>query len=122
MFGGFNMEVMDKEIRSLLVNLMIKQLRIDNRLTQTQLAEKIGCSQREIWRYEKPGYKVSPRRMIDLVEALGTDVDTLFGYKECNARKHALEELREMEKDDIFDQFGSDEEWSEFYREQVNFE
>lgn len=87
---------MTLEERALFLNLMIKHLRLDRSLTQEQLAKKIGCTQREIWRYEQPGYKVSPKVLIKLSFAFGCSMDVLFGNTQHPAKFKALEEFKNL--------------------------
>lgn len=87
---------MSSEERALFLNIMIKTMRLDRGLTQEQLAQKIGCSQREVWRYEKPGYKVSPKTLIKISDALNCSMDVLFGKSQHRATPKAIEEFENL--------------------------
>lgn len=91
--GGF-MENFEK--RAMLVNLMIKHLRQNRKLTQKQLGDLIGVSQRVIWRYEQPGYKVSPETLIKLCYVFGCSMTVIFGYTQHPAKFEALKEMEEL--------------------------
>lgn len=84
---------MNTQERSMLLNFMIKHLRINKHWTQEQLGLKIGCSQREIWRYEKPGYKVSPQVLIKLSDTFNVSLDVLFGNTTNTSVFKAKQEL-----------------------------
>lgn len=90
------------EERAMLVNLMIKHLRHEHGLTQRKLGELIGVSQREVWRYEKPGYKVSPETLIKISSVYNCSMDVLFGNTQHPAKFKAIEELKELKISDTW--------------------
>lgn len=87
---------MSTEERALFLNLMIKHLRLGLGWSQAYLGEIIGCTQREVWRYEKPGYKVSPKVLLKLSDAFGCSMDVLFGNTQHPAKFKALEEFKNL--------------------------
>ena len=87
---------MSVEERTLFLNLMIKHLRLSLGWTQTQLAERLRRSQTEVWRYETPGYKVSPKVLIELSDVFGCSMDVLFGNTQHSAKLQALEEFKTL--------------------------
>ena len=56
----------------------IKKYREAAGLTQTQLAEKIGTDQRQIWRYESSNRAPSAYQIIDIAKALNVDPGDLL--------------------------------------------
>jgi len=60
------------------VNERIKQLRIDNNLTQSELAEKVGLTYVQIGRYEKGKSNPSADVLQKLANALNTSTDYLM--------------------------------------------
>ena len=60
------------------VNERIKQLRIDNNLTQSELAEKVGLTYVQIGRYEKGKSNPSADILQKLATALNTSTDYLM--------------------------------------------
>jgi len=59
----------------------IKQLRIDNNLTQSELAEKVGLSYVQIGRYEKGKSNPSSDVLQKLANVLNTSTDYLMNGK-----------------------------------------
>lgn len=90
------------EERAMLVNLILKELRIENGYTQQQVAEIIGKSQREIWRYEQPGYKVSPEILIWLSEVYHSSLDCIFGYVNDPVKTKAIQKLENLQIKDTW--------------------
>lgn len=93
---------MTAEERALMLNLMIKQLRKSQGMTQQQLAERLGCTQREVWRYEKPGYKVPPKVIYELSIIFGCPIDHLFGVTQRIEMWRAFEELNKLKVSDTW--------------------
>lgn len=60
------------------VNERIKQLRIDNNLTQSDLAEKVGLTYVQIGRYERGKSNPSADVLQKLANALNTSTDYLM--------------------------------------------
>ncbi len=60
-------------------NSRIKELRIENGLTQTDLARILGTSQREYWRLEQGGYKIPPSKFFQLAIFYNVSLDYIFG-------------------------------------------
>ena len=67
------MENMDKNEQS-----PIKNARIEAGLTQVQLAEKVGCSQQEIQRWESGRISPTTKTLKKLAEALGCNPGDLI--------------------------------------------
>ena len=67
------MENMDKNELS-----PIKKARIEAELTQVQLAEKMGCSQQEIQRWESGRISPTAKTLKKLAEAIGCEPGDLI--------------------------------------------
>jgi transcriptional regulator with XRE-family HTH domain len=69
------------------------KVRMKQNLSQTELAEKIGVSERSIYNYEQAG--VLPRRpiLIKLAEVLNVSMSYLLDDEETDTRKNIGEEL-----------------------------
>jgi transcriptional regulator with XRE-family HTH domain len=63
------------------VNERIKQLRVDNNLTQSELADKVGLSYVQIGRYEKGKSNPSSDVLQKLANVLNTSTDYLMNGK-----------------------------------------
>lgn len=61
------------------LNGNLKQLRIENGLTQGEVAEVLGITQREYWRIEQEGYKIPPIRLWYLAIFYNVSLDYIFG-------------------------------------------
>lgn len=57
----------------------IKRLRMANGLTQTELAEKINSSQKQIWKYESGQNEPSSGVLLNIATSLNTSADYLLG-------------------------------------------
>ena len=62
-----------------IVNCNVKKLREQNDLTQSDLANTLCISQREYWRYEQDGYKISPNTLRILAAFYNVSLDWIFG-------------------------------------------
>lgn len=63
-----------------LVNGRIKELRIENGLTQVELANVLGVSHKEYWRYEQFGYSLSILRLAQIALFYNVSIDWFSGY------------------------------------------
>lgn len=70
---------MDTDETSDPVNSRIKAIRLENGLSQNDLANILGVSQRVYWRYEQNGYKVSPRVLREIATFYNVSVDWFIG-------------------------------------------
>ena len=88
------------------INQRIKELRLEHKLTQNDLAEVLGISQREYWRYEQEGYGVSILKLAYIAIFYNVSIDWFTGlYPEkkpffpdkrlINIRGYILEEMKE---------------------------
>ena len=68
------------------LNGNLKNLRIENGLTQDEVAKVLNISQREYWRIEQEGYKIPPIRLWYLAIFYNVSLDYLFGII-CEKRK-----------------------------------
>ncbi|WP_459926366.1 helix-turn-helix domain-containing protein [Flavobacterium covae] len=68
------------------VNDRIKQLRIENNLTQTELADKVGLTYVQIGRYEKGKSTPSADVLQKLANVLNTSTDYLMNGKKRTGR------------------------------------
>ena len=59
----------------------LKALREDNDLTQSQLAEILGCTRRQYIRYEKGEQEMSVTRLRMLCDKLDISADYLLGLR-----------------------------------------
>lgn len=71
--------VMDTDETSDPVNSRIKAIRLENGLSQNDLANILGVSQRVYWRYEQTGYKVSPRTLRKIATFYNVSADWFIG-------------------------------------------
>ena len=62
------------------VNRHIKELRLENNLTQTDLAKILDISQREYWRYEQEGYAMSILKLVQIALFYNISLDWFSGY------------------------------------------
>ena len=67
------------EINMIEVGQRIKELRLENGMTQTQLAEKIGVATNTISQYEKGLSKTSIDVIANLADVFETSTDYLLG-------------------------------------------
>lgn len=70
---------MDTDETSDPVNSRIKAIRLENGLSQNDLANILGVSQRVYWRYEQNGYKVSPRTLREIATFYNVSADWFIG-------------------------------------------
>lgn len=85
------------------VNERIKQLRVDNSLTQSELAEKVGLSYVQIGRYEKGKSNPSSDVLQKLANILNTSTDYLMNGKSEQVEsqltdKELIKQFKEIEK------------------------
>lgn len=71
------------------VNSRIKQLRKENGLTQADLGNVLGVSQRVYWRYEQEGYSINILRLAHIAIFYNVSIDWFSGY--CDVRKPFFE-------------------------------
>ena len=62
-----------------MIGKRIKQLRIENKLTQQELGEKVGVSQRSIAFYEKEEKEPAYDILIKIANYFGVTTDFIFG-------------------------------------------
>ena len=62
----------------------LKRLRENAKLSQKDLAERIGMTAQSYNNYEKRGYNPTPEMLVKLAKALNTDLNTLVGFKPNN--------------------------------------
>jgi len=94
------------------LNERIKNLREEKRLTQKEIAEKIGVSERVYSYYEKDRFPKDEIILKNIATALGTTVAALIGedaYKEDKfvALARSAEKLSDDEQDKLFQIFES---------------
>jgi transcriptional regulator with XRE-family HTH domain len=85
------------------VNDRIKQLRVDNNLTQSELAQKVGLTYVQIGRYEKGKSTPSADVLQKLANVLNTSTDYLMNGKTEQveaqlADKELIKQFQEVEK------------------------
>lgn len=64
------------------VNKRIKELRIENGLTQNDVANALDISQKEYWRYEQIGYNPNILRLAFLALFYNVSLDWISGFNE----------------------------------------
>lgn len=77
--------------------LKIRELRIEDGLTQKELAEKIGAAWYNVGDWERGKAEPSVRDLIRLADAFGISIDELVGRKSLSSA-HADAGLNEREK------------------------
>ena len=78
---------------SAFVSRRLKELRKEHGLTQTDLANILGISQREYWRYEQEGYSVNLSMLALIAIFYNVSLDWISGWH--NKRKPFFEENEE---------------------------
>lgn len=66
----------------MIISMRIKELRKENRLTQRQLAEKVGCNQSMIARWEMGECEPTASAILKLSEVFNCSSDYLLGKSE----------------------------------------
>lgn len=66
----------------MMISERINELRKENNLTQKQLAEKVGCNQSMIARWEKGDCEPTAGAILKLAEVFGCSTDYLLGKLE----------------------------------------
>lgn len=66
----------------MMISARINELRKENNLTQKQLAEKVGCNQSMIARWEKGECEPTAGAILKLAEVFGCTTDYLLGKLE----------------------------------------
>jgi len=92
---GYNAACMPRKVEPVSeFGKRLLELRTDRGLTQTQLAEAIGSSQRAISHYETVAEFPPAQVIIALAKALRVSTDVLLGIKMPTATKTSSEEQR----------------------------
>lgn len=73
-----NMDDEGKVVSAL--NQRIKELRIENGLSQNDLANILDISQKEYWRCEQAGYSMNILRLAEIAIFYNVSIDWLSGY------------------------------------------
>ena len=66
----------------MLYNERIKQFRQESGITQAQIAEELGITQQQYFKYEKGTNELPIRYLIKICQAYGVSSDWLLGLKE----------------------------------------
>ncbi len=66
----------------MIIAVKIKELRIEKKLTQKELAEMVGCSPSMVTRWEKGECEPTATAILKLSEALDCSTDYLLGKKD----------------------------------------
>ena len=69
----------------------ILELRKEQKLSQTDLAKFVGCSQRNISYYENNDRKIPPEVIAKLCQAFNVTSDYLLGFSDTNAKSPAAQ-------------------------------
>ena len=67
------------------LNERIKSLRVENNLTQSEVANALGISQREYWRYEQEGYSPRVTSIAMLAMFYNVSLDWISGFSDLKA-------------------------------------
>lgn len=62
--------------------MRLKELRQSNNLTQAQLADKLGCNQTAIGKYERGDLQPSIETLFKLADIFGCSIDYLLGRED----------------------------------------
>lgn len=68
------------ECQSSILNMRIKALRLENGLSQNDLANILRVSQKEYWRYEQDGYNMNICKLAEIAIFYNVSIDWLSGY------------------------------------------
>ncbi len=77
--------------------MRLKELRQINGLTQSQLADKLGCNQTAIGKYERGDLQPSIETLFKLADIFGCSIDYLLGYEKNSEYSHANINLSDKE-------------------------
>ena len=75
------------------VGSRIQKCRLDNNMTQDELAERIGSSQKYISRIEAGNHKLSFETVVAITRALGISLDSLIADYDNSADESTLHEI-----------------------------
>lgn len=82
----YTLPIMDDDGKTITVlNRRIKELRLENGLSQNDLANILDISQKEYWRCEQDGYSMNITRLAEIAIFYNVSIDWLSGY--CPERK-----------------------------------
>lgn len=96
------------------VGARVREARIVNRLTQTQLADRLGISFQQVQKYEKGTNRIGASRLLEISEALVVSVPFFFEglsndqSSEAKVSRSALlmaKELLELKDEDTRENF-----------------
>ena len=77
---------MKEDRRVGIVNTRLRKIRELNGFTQIEMSKILNISQREYFRFEQPGYKVSPYFLRKIALLFNTSLDYIFGFTEERKR------------------------------------
>lgn len=88
----------------------LKELRVENEMSQTALAKKIKISQQTVAAWEQRGIKPSVDKLIVLAKTLNTSVDYLLGLTDKKGVVMSVDEIKKRfpELSDKLDLLGVD--------------
>lgn len=75
------------------VPIRLKELRKRHGLTQGDLAQVLGCSTREYWRYEQQGYNTNYNKLFALASFYNVSLDYIFGLVDVRIPIHKYSEV-----------------------------
>lgn len=78
--------------------MRLKELRQLNNLTQSQLAEKLGCNQTAVGKYERGDLQPSIETLCKLSDIFGCSIDYLLGREDEIGQIITNSDLSEKEK------------------------
>ena len=74
------------------IGKMIRNIRILNGFTQSQLSQKIGITFQQLQKYESGTNRVCVSRLIDICKALNIDITTFFKNFDLNFEQNLSDE------------------------------
>ena len=89
-----NIDISDSQVLYRMVGKRVRQLRLQRKLTQEQLAERAGISASFLGHIERGSRKLSLDSFYHLARALGCTADDLLPMEGEAVRRSALELLR----------------------------
>jgi transcriptional regulator with XRE-family HTH domain len=75
------------------VGLRVRSRRLENRLSQTELADRIGVTFQQVQKYEKGVNRIGAGRLQRISEALGVPITFFFGNQSLSSQSNELKEI-----------------------------
>jgi transcriptional regulator with XRE-family HTH domain len=75
------------------VGLRVRSRRLENRLSQTELADRIGVTFQQVQKYEKGVNRIGAGRLQRISEALEVPITFFFGNQSLSSQPNELKEI-----------------------------